>query len=481
MTSYDQVRYPNWPNPRTHPGHLGALAQLLGRPAAPATACRVLEIGCSEGVNLASLAVAAPESEYLGIDIAETAITRGRALMAQAGLDNVSLKVADVREAHGVEGTFDYIIAHGVYAWTPLSVREALMEALGRHLSRDGIGFLSYNVYPGCRVRQTIRDYVTYILDGISDPHERMAEGRSRLEYQMDGWSPEHAFQKALIEAAENILTRPLEVLFHDEMGPWWEPQFLSDVVGAARVRGLAYLADAHPASLNDGLLPSVRFDAARKLTGGDWARFEQLCDFTDLRPFRWSLFVRDGPPIERIATPDRVAGLWASAEISRVASRADTKRHVFKSSKGAELETDSDTLGELLTMLSRETSVSLEGIAAHSDVVEAVLRLYVNEVVTLSTTPPIYTRTPGEQPLASPVARAQARAGEDTLAGLHHKPVRLENTFWTSFVQQLDGKHNRAALATFISETAGKSLDEAAALVPAALEEVAGHKLLIA
>jgi hypothetical protein len=109
------------------------------------------------------------------------------------------------------------------------------------------------------------------------------------------------------------------------------------------------------------------------------------------------------------------------------------------------------------------------------------VLRLYVNEVVTLSTTPPIYTRHPGEQPLASPLARAQARAGEPTLAGLHHKPVRLENRFWSDFVQQLDGTHNRAALAHFISEAAGKSLDEAAALVPGALKEMAGHKLLIA
>ncbi len=31
-TAYDIVRYPNWPNSRSNPATLGALAQLLGRP-----------------------------------------------------------------------------------------------------------------------------------------------------------------------------------------------------------------------------------------------------------------------------------------------------------------------------------------------------------------------------------------------------------------------------------------------------------------
>ena len=50
--AFDLVRYPNIPYARTHPAALGVFAALFGRPFAPFSACRVLEIGCSEGVNL---------------------------------------------------------------------------------------------------------------------------------------------------------------------------------------------------------------------------------------------------------------------------------------------------------------------------------------------------------------------------------------------------------------------------------------------
>ena len=94
-TSYDEVRYPNWVKTRSHPAITGALARLLGRRVAPFRACRVLEIACSEGVNIANMAVGAPGSEFVGLDLAETAVARGRDTIARAGLGNVHLHVAD--------------------------------------------------------------------------------------------------------------------------------------------------------------------------------------------------------------------------------------------------------------------------------------------------------------------------------------------------------------------------------------------------
>jgi cyclopropane fatty-acyl-phospholipid synthase-like methyltransferase len=480
-TVYDRVRYPNWPNTRTHPATVAALAQLLGRKGAPFKRCRVLEVACSEGVNIASMAVGAPESVFLGIDIAESPILRGAETIAWAGLDNVTLRVADIRDAGAVQGEFDYIVAHGVYSWVAADVRAALMAMIGKKLSANGIAFISYNVFPGCRVRETIRDYLGYALRDIVDPGERMDAARSALEYQMSGWSKDKPFQNALLEAAENNLERPIEVLFHDEMGEVWEPQFLSDVCAAARAQGLDYLADAHPSVLNDGLFPSVRFDAAKKQTGGDWVKFEQLLDFTDMRPFRWSLFCRAGEKIERIATPDRVVGLYASADLTP-APGPGKKAFAFRENKsGVEFETDDEALGGLLDRLTREQAVLLDDYAASPEVVEALLRLYVNSAVTLSTEPPIFTLTPGEKPLASPLARAQARRGEEILAALHHRPVRMEDPFWNTFLQQLDGTHSHEDLAQFIVAEAGKTIEEARRLAPGALKEAAGNRLLLA
>ena len=110
---YDVVRYPNWPVPETHPATLGAFAALVGRSFAPFRACSVLEIGCGEGVNLMSMALGAPASEFVGIDLAEAPIAQGRATAQASGLANVTLRAQDIVQAGVVLGEFDYIVAHG--------------------------------------------------------------------------------------------------------------------------------------------------------------------------------------------------------------------------------------------------------------------------------------------------------------------------------------------------------------------------------
>lgn len=480
-TVYDEVRYPNWPNSQSMPGHFGAVARLLGRRVAPADRCRVLEVACSEGVNLASMAVVAPHAQFLGIDLAETAIARGARMVAAADLRNVELRVGDLADPNCIEGEFDFIIAHGVYAWTAAPVRGALMARLGAHLAPDGVAFVSYNAFPGCRMRQTVRDYLLRTQKADAGPADKIVQARAALEYQIGGWSMDNAAQKALIETAQGILKRPPEVLFHDEMGEVWEPQFLDEVVAAARAAGLDYLADAQPESLADCLFASDRFDAARPLTDGDWARYEQLADFSNLRAFRWSLFVRAGGSIDRIATPDRVAGLWASAGLERLERRPDQKTHVFRADNKAEFETDSDDLAALFDALSTRPAVSLDPYIDREDVVEAVLRLYVSGVMNLSALPPAWTLTPGERPRVSPLARAQAAQGDRVLAALHHRAVRMDDPFWYVFIQQLDGSADADALARFVCAETGKSEAEARDIVPRAIREIARQRLVMA
>src|SRR6202023_591674 len=137
--AYDVVRYPNWPVPETHPATLGAFAALLGRRFAPFHACRVLEIGCGEGVNLMSMALGAPASEFVGIDLAEAPVAQGRATAEASGLANVTLRVQDIMQAGAALGEFDYIVAHGVYAWVPAPVRAALMRLVGKCLRTHGL------------------------------------------------------------------------------------------------------------------------------------------------------------------------------------------------------------------------------------------------------------------------------------------------------------------------------------------------------
>src|SRR5271166_641825 len=233
--AYDLVRYPNWPVSETHPAMLGAFAVLFGRRAAPVSACRVLEIGCGEGVNLMSMAVGLPKSEFVGLDLAEAPIGLGRTMARVASLDNVSLFARDVKDGSAALGQFDYVIAHGIYAWVPAAVREALMRLAAQRLSPDGLFLVSYNVRPGCRLRQALRDLMREAAQGLENPAEKTEAARNALARFIEIWSPKDAFQNALIEEARDALKRPPSLIYHDELGDVYEPQFLADVVASAR------------------------------------------------------------------------------------------------------------------------------------------------------------------------------------------------------------------------------------------------------
>ena len=60
------------------------------------------------------------------------------------------------------------------------------------------------------------------------------------------------------------MLTRPPEVLFHDELTAYFEPQSLRDVVGATRKVGLDYLCDAQPELCAEALFPSEKYAATQ-------------------------------------------------------------------------------------------------------------------------------------------------------------------------------------------------------------------------
>src|SRR6188472_2522001 len=119
-TTYDEVRYSNYPYAQTHPDRLATVAALHGLPSPDPETARVLEIGCGAGGNLIAMAVATPGIRAVGIDLAAEPIAEGRAVIEAVGVENVELRQGDVSDLReGGLGDFDYVIAHGVYAWIP--------------------------------------------------------------------------------------------------------------------------------------------------------------------------------------------------------------------------------------------------------------------------------------------------------------------------------------------------------------------------
>src|SRR6202049_4172834 len=80
-------------------------------------------------------------------------------------------------------GQFDFIIAHGVYSWVPSAVQEALLSAFRRLLAPEGVAYMSYNVYPGWKSKQVLRDAMQLASGASATPDEKVREERGIVEF----------------------------------------------------------------------------------------------------------------------------------------------------------------------------------------------------------------------------------------------------------------------------------------------------------
>jgi SAM-dependent methyltransferase len=480
--AYDRVRYPNLAVARTHPAILSAFAALFGKPFAPFAASRVLEIGCGEGVNLINMALFAPGSEFVGVDLAETPISLARASVQALGLANVRFHVQDIADIDDSLGRFDYMIAHGVYAWVPAAVGEALMRVIGASLSADGLAFISYNAYPGARFRQILRDLLLNATDAISDPVEKLRLAHSVLMHVTKSWSESDPYQNALRAAANNMLRRRPEVLFHDEFNAHFEPKLLSAVIAAARKVGLDYLCDAQAPLCAEALFPSEKFAAAEPYSGGDWGRFEQLADFSEMRFFRQSIFCRAGG-VDRRLVGRRLRGLWAYGDPRPMERDPQTpETFVFATPGGAEMTTNSPKLAQVIARIGAAfpCCVALDDVAEDAELASFVLRLFVANVVRLRTAPFPFTLAPGDRPIASPLARLQATRGEQIVASLLHTSVEID-AGGAEILSLMDGSRTRDDLAREAAALANASSEIGLAQASKAVTRMARLGLIAA
>ncbi len=281
---YDAIPYRHGTVPGAHP------ARILGIAAAPPDRCRVLELGCAEGMNLLPLAERFPDSEFTGLDISPVQIATGEAARAACGLKNVRLVCGDVRDFD--PGTFDYIIAHGVYSWVPDDAKDALLALTARALSPGGIAYVSYNVHPAAGPIASLRAIVRTELDRIPAAEEPAA-ALHLLRLLRESFAtlpgPYAASMRTLLD---EMLAKPIALCLNDELATVNDPvTFLAFTAHAAR-HGLQFLAEAHYASMPFQHLPT----AARAPLAGlglDKMRAQQFLDLLGHRAFRNSLLVR--------------------------------------------------------------------------------------------------------------------------------------------------------------------------------------------
>src|SRR4051794_16240668 len=296
-TTYDEVRYSNYPYAQTHPDRLATVAALHGLAAPAPGECTVLELGCGAGGNLRAMAAATPGLRAVGIDLAAEPIAEGRAAVAEIGLANVDLRQGDVTDLqHGELGTFDYVIAHGVYAWVPAPTRDALLTAIHSHLAADGVAFVSYNAHPGGYLRKLLREAGLWFARGVPGGPTAAAERAKELyRYLLEQRAGEgDPWGSVLAKTLPPLTEGPVYRLVHDDLSEFWDPCWFSDFVGHAARHRLGYVGDADLGNLLPARLPGDVEPSLDDLAAGDRIVREQVTDMLRCNFFRQSVVCRD-------------------------------------------------------------------------------------------------------------------------------------------------------------------------------------------
>lgn len=489
MTTYDEVPYPTVARPQTHPDRLATHAHLFGLSSPDPDSARVLEIGCGDGGNLIPMAYAMPGAAFTGVDLAATAIAKGRELLGSLGLRNISLHHMDMTDLGPDFGNFDYILAHGVYSWVPADAQDVLLERIGSLLAPEGVAYVSYNTYPGGHLREMMREMMLYHIRKITGPEARVTAARAFAASFAGAAEPGTAGPPGLCEEAARVLARAPFELLHDELAEHHRHVYFHEFAAHARRHGLRYLAEADAQGLGD--LPVME--------GADRQEREQYKDFVICRRFRQSLLCRDGIGAADDIDAARVAGLRAAAEVREApasgtpASPAGRKFRVSAHGHTAEVSTDhpvtaaalaelgerwpaSVAVADLNTQIRRSVSPSVSEESA--PVLNGLLlRLYVAGVLELNIAPHRYASRAGSRPAVSAVARAQARLHR-RMANLRHAMVEITDDLTRSMILYLDGSHDRTEIRLRLETQTGVKADDAA--IEKALQSLAASALLV-
>ena len=296
--SYDELTYKSAAFAQSSPYKLEACATLLGINPPPCKNATVLEIGCSFGGNLIPFAVNNKNARVVGIDLSGEQIRRGQEIVKEIGLSNLELIHGDICEFKSDE-KFDYIIAHGVFSWVPDFVKDAILRVVRENLSQNGVAFISYNVYPGWKVKDILRDLMLLAAKDKDNTEERLKAAKEALLVykevllKKDNEEFEKVMPvKSLINWIDDILSKDDFYVAHEFLEDINDPFYFKDFCEKIDKFDLAYLCDI---DMKDVFVPdfgNALVDDFKNVHFADRVQSEQFLDILNMRLFRQSLIV---------------------------------------------------------------------------------------------------------------------------------------------------------------------------------------------
>lgn len=452
--TYDELPYPTFTFPQTSPDRLATLGILHDLRPADASKCRYLELGCGSGTNVAYSASIFTESEFVGIDLNEKHIETAVKTAADLGLKNAAFHAADLLSVSATElGKFDLIVAHGLFSWVPATVRDRVLEIMRDCLSEDGIGYISYNTFPGCHVRKIGWDLFRLGNRNTGGPMDQIESARSVISF-IGSAAEEGTLQREIYEGlAADLSGKSPEVVFHDDLAIENRPYYFLEFAALLDQFGLRYVCEADPESLSDGLSASDRemLDSIAK----DRSEREQYLDFIDLAKFRMSLICKDrgkdvdGPVLLAVRKLHAISPLRLVSERSTLDGDKTAR---FATADGRGINVNHPLTKTVLASFKQTSSVALNELI-EDDSPEAertcgfLLSLYSAGLVKLFSEPKSASGSVSDRPSVHPFARWQAAAGCDCMTSILGENIKIDSELLRKTVTLLDGTRDRSAI----------------------------------
>ena len=486
-TPYDEVPYNSYSFPESHPDRMATVAHLFGLNTPPVTKCRVLELACASGGNIAPMAERYPESEFLGIDLSARQIEEGKKLLAPLKMKNLELRHASISDIDDSYGKFDYIIAHGVFSWVPSEIQNKILSICSHNLTPTGVAYVSYNTLPGWHMRGMMRDMMRYHALRFKEPQVRIAQARALLDFiaKAVGTNADNPYSVLLKVETEFLKNSEDWYLYHEHLEEVNAPMYFYQFIERAQANGLKFLGESVVRQMVPGNYPKEVEETLQRLSN-DIIHMEQYMDFLRNRMFRQTLLCLPGQNPQYAITPERLVGLHVASPLKPENPEPDLKSNAqvtFKMPVGTANVQITDPLCKNAMMELIEAwpaSLPFEEVCLRArkrvnplmtpdEVLKGrdramigrmFLQFYtamVDRLIEIRKNPvPVFPKV-SDKPKATPLMRQQASVARSA-TNLKHELGNL-GEFERQILRHLDGNHDRAQLIDLLVEMVGTNV----------------------
>ena len=352
VNPYDELHYRCFPIEWSAPERLALASMLHGGPRKSLGSYRVLELGCGNGANLLPLAFYRRCAEFVGVDGARSQVDIARSRALALNLPNVEFIHADFSNADALlRGRFDFILAHGIFSWVPIDVRDSLFSLCASRLEAGGLLYLNYNCYPGWKIRGLVRSFLLARTAGTIDLRAR-AESAKELAARVASacaGDDQHPYSRLIANEFRFVCENDVSHIAHEYLAAdnhaYWRSEFLR----VAARHGLEYVADAdfnYPSSRVTDSLQSALLEQQIAST-------HTLDDAVDLLCYRQLHSpILSRAPVRRVGVSvEEVSELWAAARLTPCAVN-DGEHPTFLHASGYRVEAKEEAMRAALAKL---------------------------------------------------------------------------------------------------------------------------------